>query len=165
MSSFFLSRRLFAQAVAAALIPYATHQAGAAQPSNEAKKTVSSLVSDIWQIFRQDDLADTERIEAIGEIIDRNTDTGLPGRLWRQMSDAQRQHYEQHFPGYIRRALARQLLTAAGDVDGALEDHFQLLDSEKDVIIHSEIVRSEGQTVAVDWRCAMRQERRRSSIL
>ncbi|MEZ5935389.1 MAG: ABC transporter substrate-binding protein [Alphaproteobacteria bacterium] len=136
-------------------------QAGAAQPGSDAEKIIASLVDDIWQALRQDDLTDAERIRAIGEAIGRNADTELLGRLalgrlWRQLSVAQRQRYADHFPGYITRALASQLVAAAGDVDGTLDDHVQLRGSEAagkgDIIVHSKIIPTEGQPAAVDWR-------------
>ncbi|NJO38287.1 MAG: ABC transporter substrate-binding protein [Rhizobiales bacterium] len=106
-------------------------------------------------------MTDAERIRAIGEAIGRNADIKLLGRLalgrlWRQLSDAQRQRYADHFPGYVKRTLASQLVAAAGDVDGALDDHVQLHGGEAagkgDIIVHSKIIPTEGQPAAVGWR-------------
>lgn len=115
----------------------------------------------MWQILRQDRPGNADRVQAIGTVIDRNTDTELLGRLalgrlWRRLSDEQRRRYSERFTAYVRQTLASQLIAAAGDMDGRLENHFRLLDSEaagdEDMIVHTEIVRSGGRPATVDWR-------------
>ena len=94
-------------------------------------------------------------------LFEARTDVGLIsrlalGRYWNQLSETQRQDYQELFRAVVIRGMARRLTSYAGDADGPMKERFQVLSSapagKRDTLVRSRVFPPNGQPLALDWR-------------
>jgi phospholipid transport system substrate-binding protein len=128
---------------------------------SRAEAIVMSLAEQAWTLLARQDLSPEQRQDELAELIESRTDIALLsrlvlGRYWRELTDDQKVEYQGLFRVVIIRNLAGKLGRYAEDTDGAIDQHFQIYDSQKagggDFLVRSKVLPSSGDNLDVDWR-------------
>ncbi|MEM9627037.1 MAG: ABC transporter substrate-binding protein [Pseudomonadota bacterium] len=128
-------------------------------PGREAE-IVHGLAADIWRSRNQ--MAEAAgRRQLLSNAIEAKTNVDLLSRLvlgrhWRSLKPADRDEYRALFSKVVIGGLAGRLDILLDELDGPLEQHFAIKSSgavgKRDVLVRSEVVAADGQSLSVDWR-------------
>lgn len=132
----------------------------AAQSDPEAAEAVvQRLVSEVRSSL--DLPAGEQRLKQLTAAIEGSTDVDLLsrlalGRYWRVLDDRQQAEYQDLFRNVILGTLARRLEVYTREIDGAIEEHFEISSSKpvgrRDVLVRSQLQQGNGPPLVVDWR-------------
>lgn len=145
-------RRLLA---AAALLPFLASIRPALARDAEAEAFVAQVGDQVVDILNRPDASDDEKLHALKDLLDANTDLELVARLvlgrhWRAASEQERVDYVALFRQILMNTLAEQLGNYTGET-------FQIIGSnalnEQDSAVQTRIMSpSNNVTYRVDWR-------------
>jgi phospholipid transport system substrate-binding protein len=137
------------------VLPLALSAAPAGAGDAEAKSFIRGIGDEVMAILQQADKSDQEKLVALKELLDANTDLELIARLvlgrhWNAASEEQRQEYVGLFQQILMNTMAERL----GDYNGQT---FEVVGSselnERDTAVQSRILRVGGAPpLRVDWR-------------
>lgn len=131
----------------------------AADPSPE--QVVQALAEDIWATLHDNGVDEERRVDELTVLFEGRTDVALIsrlalGRYWHQLSEEQRQDYEELFRDVVIRGMARRLNSYAENANGPIEERFRILNSatagKHDTLVRSKVFPTNGQPLALDWR-------------
>lgn len=170
MSRFDLSllRRRLGVVLLAAAIALGFAQGSSAAATDEAQAAVQRLVEEIIKILSTDELDTQQEIEQLGQVIDREADLDILGRLslgrhWRDFSEVQQEEYRELFRRLMLRKFAGYLNAYAGQDLGPTAELFQITGSQElsgdDILVETRITPAEKPPLRVGWRVRERDSR------
>lgn len=154
-------RQALSLAIILALFGFFSQPSLGQSAESRAEATVMALAEQTWTLLARQDLGLEQRRGELAELIEARTDVALLsrlvlGRYWRELTDDQKVEYQRLFRVVIIRNLAGKLDRYAKNSNGAIDQHFQIHGSQLagrgDVLVHSKILPSSGETLDVDWR-------------
>lgn len=126
-----------------------------AEPSAEAaRELVQDVGEKVLAVLDNDSLTDREKFDRLVELLDGPIDLGLLSRLvlgrhWRTASEQQQEEYVELFREYALAFVSSKLHLYDGQ-------EFEITDvsvvNERDAMVTTEITRTEGPPLNVDWR-------------
>ena len=119
-----------------------------------ASKFVAHLGESAIEVLADQRLSDQARVEQFYSLLEEGFDFPLIGRFvlgihWRRATAIQQAEYEVLFEQYLVNTYASRLGSYGGET---LHVKGERSDRNKDTIVSSEIVRTKGPVIKVDWR-------------
>lgn len=148
-------RRLIAAMAISGAVALAAPAAGAMSPGEEAEAFITSLAANAVTMVENKDQTDAEREAEFRRIVRHGFALDVIGRFvvgryWHQMSEDQREQYQELFAEWLMKSYAGKLGGYRGQT---LEVVKSVEAGSQDVFVRTRVLRPDGlPPIAADWR-------------